>query len=66
MIDFLKTTFRPGIKENTARAVAARCVTIARDSKSNAIILWPSSSVKLNIGKEIAGLEIMTLFPKKI
>ena len=28
---------------------------------SHAIILWPGISVKLNIGKKIAGLEIIAL-----
>ena len=33
---------------------------------SHAIILWPGISVKLNIGKKIAGLEIMALNLEKI
>ena len=35
------------------------------DSKLHAIILWCVMSVKLIIGKKIAGLEIMTLDRKK-
>ena len=36
------------------------------DSKSHAIILGCVISVKLNIGKKIAGLEILTLNHEKI
>ena len=35
------------------------------DFKSHTIILWRVMSVKLNIGKKIAGLEIMTWIVKK-
>ena len=37
------------------------CIAMASDSKLHAIILWHVISVKLNIGKKITGLEIMTL-----
>ena len=36
------------------------------DSKSHTIISWCVISVKLNIGKKITGLEIMTSNRKKI
>ena len=36
------------------------------DLESHAIILWRLISVKLNIGKKITGLEIMTLNREKI
>ena len=49
---------RPAIKENTARVVAAH--------QSNVSLLWHVISVKLNIGKKITGLEIMTLNCEKI
>ena len=37
------------------------CIAMASDSKLHAIILWHVISVKLNIGKKITGLKIMTL-----
>ena len=43
-----------------------RFADMACDSKSHAIILWRVINVKLNIGKKITGLEIMTLNCKKI
>ena len=49
---------RPVIKENTVRVVAAR--------KNNVLLLWRVISLKLNIGKKIAGLEIMTPNREKI
>ena len=55
--------YRPVIKDNTP--VAASCqnniLLLWRDSKLLAIILWHVISAKLNIGKKITGLEIMTL-----
>ena len=36
-------------------------IVMACDSKLLAIILWHVISAKLNIGKKITGLEIMTL-----
>ena len=42
-----------------------RFADMACDSKSHAIILWRVINVKLNIGKKITGLEIMTLNCKK-
>ena len=49
---------RPVIKENTVRVVAAR--------KNNVLLLLRVISLKLNIGKKIAGLEIMTPNREKI
>ena len=53
---------RPDIKENTVCVVAAcqnSCYVC--DSKSSAMMFWHVMSMKLNIAKKIAGLEIMTL-----
>ena len=41
-------------------------ITITCDSKLHGIILWCVISMKLNTGKKITGLEIMTLNCKKI
>ena len=41
-------------------------VAMACNSKSHAIILQPVISITLNIGKKIAGLEIMALNQEKI
>ena len=49
---FSHTTNRPDIKENTACVVAA--------CQNNILFLWRVLSMKLNIAKKIAGLE-MTL-----
>ena len=49
---------RPVIKENTVRVVAAR--------ENNVLLLWRVISLKLNIGKKITGLEIMTPNREKI
>ena len=49
---FSHTTNRPDIKENTAHVVAA--------CQNNILFLWRVLSMKLNIAKKIAGLE-MTL-----
>ena len=48
---------RPAIKENTACVVAA--------CQSNILLLRRVISVKLNIGKKIIGLDIMTLISDK-
>ena len=48
--------FRPVIKENTAHVVAA-C--------QNVSLLWCVISMKLNIGKKITGLEIITMNHEK-
>ena len=41
-------------------------VAMAYDSKSHTMILWPVISIKLNIGKKIAGIEITALSHEKI
>ena len=41
-------------------------VAMAYDSKSHTMILWPVISIKLNISKKIAGIEITALNHEKI
>ena len=41
-------------------------IAIACDSKLHAMILWNVMSMKLNVAKKIAGLEIITLNHEKI
>ena len=42
------------------------CIAMVCNSKLQTLILWSVISVKLNIGKKITGIEIMTLNHKKI
>ena len=64
-----KTSHRPVIKKKyqtcDCHMPKQRFADMACDSKSHAIILWRVINVKLNIGKKITGLEIMTLNCKK-
>ena len=59
---------RPVIKENTTYVVAAHqnnIVLLWHGIPNHTMILWHVMSMELNIGKKIAGLEIMTLNCKK-
>ena len=61
---------RPVIKDNPTHVVAAHQKNILYfktcDSKLHTMISWHVMSMKLNIGKKIAGLEIMTLNHEKM
>ena len=63
-------SYRLVIKENTpmcgCRMPKQHFIAMVCDCKLHSMILWCVMSVKLNVAKEIAGLEIMTLKYEKI
>ena len=71
MYPLQKISFRSVIKKDTACVVVKatpkqRLIAMVCDSELHTIILWIVISMKLDVGKKMAGLETMTWDCEKI